>query len=167
MANLTARFQLIDQMSQKMADIANNGESMLSKWESAGDAASAALDGISSSASNVAAAADGVASSIGSIEGAVSGAGSAADELAESLDRYGAAADEAAEKADYWTNAVGGYDKAMLEASYSTKELVDMGLKSTAALDDLNDMMALCEKSSDELSKSCLLYTSPSPRDCS
>lgn len=154
MANLTARFQLIDQMSQKMADIANNGESMLSKWESAGDAASAALDGISSSASNVAAAADGVASSIGSIEGAVSGAGSAADELAESLDRYGAAADEAAEKADYWTNAVGGYDKAMLEASYSTKELVDMGLKSTAALDDLNDMMALCEKSSDELSKS-------------
>lgn len=84
MANLTARFQLIDQMSQKMADIANNGESMLSKWESAGDAASAALDGISSSASNVAAAADGVASSIGSIEGAVSGAGSAADELAES-----------------------------------------------------------------------------------
>ena len=72
MANLTARFQLIDQMSQKMADIANNGESMLSKWESAGDAASAALDGISSSASNVAAAADGVASSIGSIEGAVS-----------------------------------------------------------------------------------------------
>ena len=70
MANLTARFQLIDQMSQKMADIANNGESMLSKWESAGDAASAALDGISSSASNVAAAADGVASSIGSIEGA-------------------------------------------------------------------------------------------------
>ena len=78
MANLTARFQLIDQMSQKMADIANNGESMLSKWESAGDAASAALDGISSSASNVAAAADGVASSIGSIEGAVSGAGSQA-----------------------------------------------------------------------------------------
>lgn len=154
MANLTARFQIIDQMSQKMADIANNGESMLSKWESAGDAASAALDGISSSASNVAAAADGVASSIGSIEGAVSGAGSAADELAESLDRYGAAADEASEKADYWTNAVGGYDKAMLEASYSTKELVDMGLKSTAALNDLNDMMALCEKSSDELSES-------------
>lgn len=154
MANLTARFQLIDQMSQKMADIANNGESMLSKWESAGDAASAALDGISSSASNVAAAADGVASSIGSIEGAVSGAGSAADELAESLDRYGAAADDAAEKADYWTNAVGGYDKAMLEAAYSTKELVDMGLKSTAALNDLNDMMTLCEKSSDELSES-------------
>ena len=98
------------QKDQKMADIANNGESMLSKWESAGDAASAALDGISSSASNVAAAADGVASSIGSIEGAVSGAGSAADELAESLDRYGAAADEASEKADYWTNAVGSYD---------------------------------------------------------
>ena len=67
MANLTARFQLIDQMSQKMADIANNGESMLSKWESAGDAASAALDGISSSASNVAAAADGVSPSIGTV----------------------------------------------------------------------------------------------------
>lgn len=154
MANLTARFQLIDQMSQKMADIANSGEAMLSKWESAGDAASAALDGISSSASNVATAADGIVSSIGGIEGAVGGAGSAADELTEALDRYGMAADEAAGKADYWTNAVGGYDKAMLEASYSTKELVDMGLKSTAALDDLNDMMALCEKSSDELSKS-------------
>lgn len=133
MANLTAKFLLIDEMSQKLEGIAATGEAMLDNWESAGDAASAALDGISSSASSVESSLDG-ATSI--------------------LEKYNAAADDAAQKTDYWTNAVGGYDKAMMEATYSTQELVDMGVKSTAALDDLNDMMALCEKSSDELSKS-------------
>lgn len=133
MANLTAKFQLIDEMSQKLEGIAVTGEAMLDNLESAGDAASAALDGISSSASSVESSLDG-ATSI--------------------LEKYNAAADDAAQKTDYWTNAVGGYDKAMMEATYSTQELVDMGVKSTAALDDLNDMMALCEKSSDELSKS-------------
>ena len=133
MANLTAKFQLIDEMSQKLEGIAATGEAMLDNWESAGDAASAALDGISSSASSVESSLDG-ATSI--------------------LEKYNAAADDAAQKTDYWTNAVGGYDKAMMEATYSTQELVDMGVKSTAALDDMNDMMALCEKSSDELSKS-------------
>ena len=133
MANLTAKFQLIDEMSQKLEGIAATGEAMLDNWESAGDAASAALDGISSSASSVESSLDG-ATSI--------------------LEKYNAAADDAAQKTDYWTNAVGGYDKAMMEATYSTQELVDMGVKSTAALDNLNDMMALCEKSSDELSKS-------------
>lgn len=133
MANLTAKFQLIDEMSQKLEGIAATGEAMLDNWESAGDAASAALDGISSSASSVESSLDG-ATSI--------------------LEKYNAAADDAAQKTDYWTNAVGGYDKAMMKATYSTQELVDMGVKSTAALDDLNDMMALCEKSSDELSKS-------------
>lgn len=133
MANLTAKFQLIDEMSQKLEGIAATGEAMLDNWESAGDAASAALDGISSSASSVESSLDG-ATSI--------------------LEKYNAAAGDAAQKTDYWTNAVGGYDKAMMEATYATQELVDMGVKSTAALDDLNDMMALCEKSSDELSKS-------------
>ena len=133
MANLTARFQLIDEMSQKLESISSKGNDLMDKWEAAGDAASAALDGISSSASTAASSVDGVASV---------------------LDQYGAAAEQAAQKADYWTNAVGGYDKAMMEATYSTQELVDMGVKSTAALDDLNDMMALCDKSSDELSKS-------------
>ena len=46
MANLTARFQMIDEMSQKMADLAAGGQTMLDKWESAGDAASAAMDAI-------------------------------------------------------------------------------------------------------------------------
>lgn len=133
MANLTARFQLIDEMSQKLESISSKGNDLMDKWEAAGDAASAALDGISSSASTAASSVDGVASI---------------------LDQYGAAAEQAAQKADYWTNAVGGYDKAMMEATYSTQELVDMGVKSTAALDDLNDMMALCDKSSDELAKS-------------
>ena len=154
MANLTARFQLIDEMSQKLESISNRGNALMDKWEAAGDAASAALEGISSSASSAVSAADTVATSIEGIERAASGADSAAGEMADVLDQYGAAAEEAAQKADYWTNAVGGYDKAMLEATYSTKELVDMGIKSTAALDDLNDMMTLCEKSSDDLAKS-------------
>lgn len=62
MANLTAKFQLIDEMSQKLEGIAATGEAMLDNWESAGDTASAALDGISSSASSVESSLDGATS---------------------------------------------------------------------------------------------------------
>ena len=83
MANLTARFQMIDEMSQKMANLAAGGQTMLDKWESAGDAASAAMDAISSSASYAVSAADGVATSIDSIEQAVSGAEEQARQTAQ------------------------------------------------------------------------------------
>ena len=45
------------------------------------------------------------------------------------------AANDAASATDYWTDAVGNYDKGALEAVYSTEELVEMGFKSQEALE--------------------------------
>lgn len=41
---------------------------------------------------------------------------------------------KAAQATDYWTDAVGNYDKGCLEAVYSTEELVNMGFKTEDAL---------------------------------
>lgn len=44
------------------------------------------------------------------------------------------AMEKAAQATDYWTDAVGNYDKGCLEAVYSTEELVNMGFKTEDAL---------------------------------
>ena len=73
---------------------------------------------------------------------------------AETMNGYGNAAGEAAQQTDYWTDAVGNYDKSALEAVYTTEELVDMGLKSAAALEEQERMFELCDQSASSLSKS-------------
>lgn len=44
------------------------------------------------------------------------------------------AMEKAAQATDYWTDAIGNYDKGCLEAVYSTEELVNMGFKTEDAL---------------------------------
>lgn len=72
---------------------------------------------------------------------------SAANEVARAMET-------SAQSTDYWTAAVGNYDKGAMEAIYSTEELVEMGFKSAEALNEQNEMFALCEKSASELSQS-------------
>lgn len=64
------------------------------------------------------------------------------------------AARDAASATDYWTSAVGSYDKGALEAVYSTEELVNMGLKSQQALEDEAETARLCSQAADSLGKS-------------
>lgn len=45
------------------------------------------------------------------------------------------AANAAASSTDYWTDAVGSYDKSAMEAVYTTEELVEMGFKTEEALE--------------------------------
>lgn len=126
MANLTAKFKLIDEMSDKMEAIATSGQSVLESWEQIGTTAN-------SSSKTAATAADGVATSLNDV---------------------GVAAGEAATQTDYWTSAVGNYDKSALEAIYTTEELVEMGLKSADALNEQSEMFALCEQSAAQLTQS-------------
>ena len=126
MADLLARFKLVDEMSDKLGSMAERGQSMVAQWEQAGDAANAALDGISGVSSAAVSAVDGVATSVASV----------------------------AAQTDHWTDAVGSYDRSALEAIYTTQELVEMGLKSADALEEQEQMMARCEQSASELSRS-------------
>lgn len=118
MANLTAVFELVDKISDKLDAIANKGSDTVDTLENMGEAADQSFSGAT-------AAADGVVSAVSS---------------------YSQAASEAAAQTDYWTDAVGNYDKSCLEAVYSTEELVEMGMKSADALKEQEEMFSLCEK---------------------
>lgn len=129
MADLLARFKLVDEMSDKLGSMAEKGQSMTEQWERAGDAANAALEGIAGGVSTAVSSVDGIATSIDNLQAAMG-------------------------QADYWTDAVGNYSRELLEATYSTEELVEMGLKSADALEEQNRMLELCERSATELSQS-------------
>ena len=129
MADLLARFKLVDEMSDKLGSMAEKGQSMTEQWERAGDAANAALEGIAGGVSTAVSSVDGIATSIDNLQDAMG-------------------------QADYWTDAVGNYSREMLEATYSTEELVEMGLKSANALEEQNRMLELCEQSASELGRS-------------
>lgn len=154
MADLLARFKLVDEMSDKLGDMAESGQNMVEQWEQAGEAANAAFEGIAGAVTTATSSADGVATSIDSIQGAADSAASSADSLSDSINGYGNAAGEAASQTDYWTDAVGNYDKSALEAVYTTEELVEMGLKSAQALEEQERMFELCDQSASSLSKS-------------
>lgn len=126
MADLLARFKLVDEMSDKLGSMAESGQSMVAQWEQAGEAANNALEGIAGGVSSAVSSVDGVATSIA----------------------------EVTEQTDYWTAAAENYNKSALEAVYSTEELVDMGLKSADALEEQERMFELCEQSASNLSKS-------------
>lgn len=154
MADLTAKFKLVDEMSDRLGSIAESGQQMIDQWEQAGEAANAAFEGIAGGVATATSSVDGVATSIDTLQGAADNAASSADTLAETMNGYGNAAGEAAQQTDYWTDAVGNYDKSALEAVYTTEELVDMGLKSAAALEEQERMFELCDQSANSLSKS-------------
>lgn len=154
MADLTAKFKLVDEMSDRLGSIAESGQQMIDQWEQAGEAANAAFEGIAGGVATATSSVDGVATSIDTLQGAADNAASSADTLAETMNGYGNAAGEAAQQTDYWTDAVGNYDKSALEAVYTTEELVDMGLKSAAALEEQERMFELCDQSASSLNKS-------------
>lgn len=154
MADLLARFRLVDEMSDKLGDMAESGQSMVEQWQQAGDAANAAFEGIAGGVAAATSSVDGVATSIDSLQGAADNAASSADTLTDTMSGYGDAAGEAAAQTDYWTDAVGNYDKSALEAVYTTEELVEMGMKSAEALEEQERMFELCEQSASSLSKS-------------
>ena len=129
MADLLARFKLVDEMSDKLGSMAEKGQSMTEQWERAGDAANAALEGIAGGVSTAVSSVDGIATSIDNLQDAMG-------------------------QADYWTDAVGNYSRELLEATYSTEELVEMGLESADALEEQNRMLELCEQSASELGRS-------------
>lgn len=129
MADLLARFKLVDEMSDKLGSMAEKGQSMTEQWERAGDAANAALEGIAGGVSTAVSSVDGIATSIDNLQDAMG-------------------------QADYWTDVVGNYSRELLEATYSTEELVEMGLKSADALEEQNRMLELCEQSASELGRS-------------
>ena len=156
MAGFTAKFSLIDDMSNRLANIAERGQDIVSQWEQMGDTANTTFDGISNVVSSATTSVDGVAVSIADLrsqmdewgddwekeldaanraKAGIDEVSTSADTLSDTINNYSRAAGEAASQTDFWTDAVGNYDKSALEAIYSTEELVEMGFKSAEALE--------------------------------
>lgn len=135
MANLTAVFELVDRISDKLDSIAGRGSDVVDRFETMGDAADVA----------------------------VGEATSAIDGVATAISNYSQTVEGAAGTTDYWTDAVGNYDKAALEAVYSTEELVEMGYKSAEALEEERSVMELAQMATDDLTEA--LTTSVSVHD--
>ena len=112
-ATLTAIFELIDKVSDKMDAIANSGSGVVDQWQRAESVADSAFDTATRGAQTTAQ----VASSLG-----------------DTLDDASQSFNDAADAADYWTDKIGNYDKSAMEAIYSTQELVEMGFKTEDAL---------------------------------
>ncbi|MCX4265199.1 MAG: hypothetical protein OSJ64_00025, partial [Firmicutes bacterium] len=59
-ASLLARFRLVDEMSQRMAEIAESGRNMTAQWEQAGGSLNTALGDVGAAAADTASRIDGV-----------------------------------------------------------------------------------------------------------
>lgn len=151
MADLTAKFKLIDEMSSKLGAIGDSGERMVQQFDRAGASASQVFDRISSGSTRSVTSATSVATAVGTIDSASSRATASASSLSDAVGRYEDAASGAVEQTDYWTDAIGNYDKDAMEAIYTTQELVDMGFKTEAALEAEAQAMGSVGDSSGEL----------------
>lgn len=70
--------------------------------------------------------------------------------VSDGADQASNAMDKATKSTDYWTDAIGNYDKGAMEAIYTTEELVEMGFKTEDALSEVADT---AEKATEELDK--------------
>ena len=70
--------------------------------------------------------------------------------VSDGADQASSAMDKATQSTDYWTDAIGNYDKSAMEAIYTTEELVEMGFKTEDALSDVADT---AEKATEEMDK--------------
>lgn len=90
------------------------------------------VDKVSAKLDSICGAGDKVAASFGGVE-------LVADKVFANFDDGATAivstAESAAQSTDYWTDALGNYDKKAMEAIYTTEELVDLGYKSRDALE--------------------------------
>lgn len=78
-------------------------------------------------------------------------ADSAFQKVVDKTEEASKAMDKASEATDYWTDAIGNYDKGAMEAIYTTQELVNMGFKTEDALQAESDALDKATKDMDEL----------------
>lgn len=149
MADLTAKFSLVDLISDKLSSIADAGQRMLDQWSQTEDAASSAMDSIASSSSGAVSSVDGVARSLEDMNRAADSARSPADGLAdaladveqaaqdaagasgsmdavaESVEQLESAAADAEQSAGALSSAVDGYESAASQAAAGTDQWTD------------------------------------------
>lgn len=129
---VTAIFSVTDHMSEALDKIAQAGVSIAEQLERTGDIASRIFDGIVTSATATASSVDGVATS---------------------LDTYSSSVSSAVDQTNYWVDAIDDFDKAVLEATFTTDDLAEIGLKTEDALEAEQAASREAEEALDKLAE--------------
>lgn len=125
MADLTARFSMVDDISDNLSRMAETGQSMLNQWSQAGDTANAAFDNLAETAATTATTANNIAASISNLQEVSNGASSSADSLSDTLNNYDAAAGEMAEQSERTAEALEEQDRMLEHCERSADSLSD------------------------------------------
>ncbi len=154
MADLLARFKLVDEMSDRLSRMAASGQDALTKWEQAGDAVNSALGGLSGGVNTAVSSVDSVTKSIDRLQEQADSAADAQDRLSASLNKteknerdFTAAVYEAARAERASRNLADSLNEAEKngrslanaadEAARASKELADSDNVSVAAKEAL------------------------------
>lgn len=138
MANLTAKFKLIDEMSAKLDKIAQSGRNALSQWEQAGNAIDGAFDGAVTSTVQVAQSIGDSSDSIEELNEVTTRAANAAEKLSEANDEAEAALEDVAKDADKAAEKVEDYGEESEDAGRKSEE---MGKKSREAFESIEELL--------------------------
>ncbi len=123
MPDITARFTLIDEMSDRLANMAESGQRMADALTRAGSSANGAFDNLESSLDRAGRNADDAADRITRIGDAAGDASHGADDLADSLNGSGDAGDHAADGADAAASAEERLRRAFASGAQSVEAL--------------------------------------------
>lgn len=131
MANLTAKFRLIDEMSSRLDNIAQSGRNALSQWEQAGNAIDDAFGSAVVSTAQTAQSIDSSSTSIEDFTSSVNKATTETDKLSDSLDDINHSSDVAAD-------AVEEFREESEEAGQKSKKF---GEEATDALNSIEELL--------------------------
>ena len=151
MADLLARFKLVDEMSEKLSTMAEHGQNIVNAFEDAGDAANAIFDGIESGVTSAVSTIDGVAHSITEFSDAANSAASSTGDLSEALEDYGDAAGDAAGQAGEAADAISEQEQMFQLCEKSAAALTSAIEASSGAQADLENAMQSASETAEEL----------------
>lgn len=137
MAGIKAKFQIIDEMSNALERIAQNGQRISTQFENIGSSINTVFDGISSEIQSTASSCDGVATSLRNIQTAEEHVISSSDDFSDSLDHV----DKTLEM----------IDSAILRCEQSSTRLSDAVDVASTNQKKLSDAMEKAAKVSKEL----------------
>lgn len=134
MANLTAKFKLIDEMSEKLDSIADSGKDMIDTWEKSSSSISSAMDKFEQSASSAAESTDHWTSAVGNYDKGALEAIYSTEELVEMGFKSADALKEIEDSSD---KAGRGLEELSDESEEAGEHLEDTGEKGANAMNEL------------------------------
>jgi len=140
-ANLTAKFRLIDEMSAKLDNIAQSGRNALSQWERAGSAIDTAFGDAVDNTVHVAQSLDSTSDSIEELTSASTKAADAIDDLQKVNNRTEEGLDGLSDEAEKAKESLGGLGDEHEKTSRKSEEHDEQNRKTTDGLKELEELL--------------------------